>query len=519
KKYTLKEYVEKYHKDHKRAPPPGFDKWFEFAIEQGVVDFDHYDAIYEDLRPFWSINPADIRADINGLRDSPAISILTISEGNASANFAGYRISDVVEMFRNVAHLLPDMEIAINLRDQPRVLASFEELQELEQKYNSSISNEIIHVTSSDYSQSLIASHYSEKREILHQDFSGQPLFRHAFNACAPDSAVMQWKESGVNLNEIYEKYHYRGLVSNYSYSGDLCSVAPLIHDKHGFLSISPTLQKFRRLVPVFSESKTSINNDIRYPGNKYIVNAGMYGYDERHDVPWHQKKDVMMWRGITTGGVEMPDTYMKIHRNRLVDTFNGSYPGQPIGTIYCETFGFGGKPHYEDCVADTSQYLEEHADVGFYALEWCNPDPDCKFLHDLYKTLPMVPSTDQYTNKYLVDVDGHSFSARFKPFLESNSLPFKATIFREWHDSRIIPWLHFIPMDNQLDDGQKLMTYFTGMEGVIYPHQGIAERIALNGKDHANLVLKNGDINAYLVLLLLEYARLLDDNRDNIGF
>lgn len=42
---------------------------------------------------------------------------------------------------------------------------------------------------------------------------------------------------------------------------------------------------------------------------------------------------------------------------------------------------------------------------------------------------------------------------ARFRTFMLANLLPIEATIFREWHDARLVPWKHFIPTDNRFYD------------------------------------------------------------------
>jgi len=141
------------------------------------------------------------------------------------------------------------------------------------------------------------------------------------------------------------------------------------------------------------------------------------------------------------------------------------------------------------------------------------------------------ISQAEQFKFKYLVDVDGHSFSGRWRAFLESKSLGFKATIFREWHDSRLFAWRHFVPMDNRFDDIYTLLTYFVGygqpLEGhsagssAIYVarHDFEAQRIAQLSREWANKVLRRDDIEVYTFRLLLEYARIIDDNRDRIGY
>ncbi|EGY21390.1 uncharacterized protein VDAG_02914 [Verticillium dahliae VdLs.17] len=45
------------------------------------------------------------------------------------------------------------------------------------------------------------------------------------------------------------------------------------------------------------------------------------------------------------------------------------------------------------------------------------------------------------------------------------------------------------------------------------------AERIATDGKRWAETVLRREDMRLYVWRLLLEYARVMDDNRDRLAF
>ena len=118
-----------------------------------------------------------------------------------------------------------------------------------------------------------------------------------------------------------------------------------------------------------------------------------------------------------------------------------------------------------------------------------------------------------QYNYKYLPDLDGNSFSGRYRGFLGSTSLPIKATIYDEWHDSRLVPWKHFVPMDNTYIDIYGIMAYFLG------GRDETAKQIAMEGKKWTETVLRREDMQIYVFRLLLEYARLCDDNRERLGW
>ena len=91
------------------------------------------------------------------------------------------------------------------------------------------------------------------------------------------------------------------------------------------------------------------------------------------------------------------------------------------------------------------------------------------------------------------------------------------------------------MPVDNRYDDLYALLTYFIGygkpnMEHAvesqdinpqvyIMPHEKEAQKLARQGREWANKVLRRDDIEVYMFRLLLEYARISDDNRDRIGY
>lgn len=75
--------------------------------------------------------------------------------------------------------------------------------------------------------------------------------------------------------------------------------------------------------------------------------------------------------------------------------------------------------------------------------------------------------------------------------------------------------------------DFYTLLTYFIGLGSATAPHAAAyvpshdfeAKQISNWGRDWAKKVLRHEDIEIYTYRLMLEYGRLLDDNRDRIGY
>lgn len=58
---TLAQAVAEYKKRFNRDPPKGFDEWWKFIQDNDVLMVDEYNAITEDLEPFWDLPPTEFR--------------------------------------------------------------------------------------------------------------------------------------------------------------------------------------------------------------------------------------------------------------------------------------------------------------------------------------------------------------------------------------------------------------------------------------------------------------------------
>ena len=153
--------------------------------------------------------------------------------------------------------------------------------------------------------------------------------------------------------------------------------------------------------------------------------------------------------------------------------------------------------------------------------------EPDCTAQATHFS--PLAKSIDfqsHWRHKYLLDLDGAGFSGRFLPFLQSGSLPFKAALFRQWFDDRLTPWLHFVPLDVRGHGLWASLMYFTGFEGWILgkrvsvsAHEKEGKVIADAGREWADTVLRKTDMEVYMFRLLLEWGRITDDRRDELGY
>ena len=556
---SLRETVRTYRRRYGRHPPPGFKEWYKFARKRNVHNIDDFGQIMDDIRPFWAIEPKVLRnlAAHMWKDDAQGVSGIHIRNHKVvQENNGNWRSETLITLIKKFVKYLPDMDIALNRLDQPRVVVPWEDMQKLLDQENQG--RRTPPETLDEFTSSMqgLLDLDGNATETQNEDpgwfpAHGQQYMDVASLACPPESPARNTHLSTKELTEVDGLYKDRrgGLITNFNHSTDLCIVGPQIKDMHGLLFTSSSMIPTKRLVPIFGECKVNVNSDILFPANMYWKHDERYDYDNKHDIDWENKKDVMLWRGVTSGGAQNADNWRRMHRQRLVMDLNSTLLADKEVRILTEQPEKKGEyENYREY--HPSAFVGEHTDVGFVEAWGCVPD--CGFYDGVWTLKPQTSLSDQFQNKFLVDVDGHSFSGRWIAFLESKSLGFKATIFREWFDSRLFAWRHFIPMDNRYDDVYTLLTYFLGVgvdpensssnttvastdKAHVPSHSAEGKRIANQGREWAKKVLRRDDIEVcsqrplsssesnnskiYMFRLLLEYGRVIDDNRDRIGY
>lgn len=112
-----------------RHPPPGFDKWVEFArAHDAVIVEDFFDQIYHDLTPFWGVEAAKIRRQAKNFDF-----VISVRDGNATFK-SDDRDRPWMILWHNltatVAEWLPDIDVPINVMDESRVVVPWEDINE-----------------------------------------------------------------------------------------------------------------------------------------------------------------------------------------------------------------------------------------------------------------------------------------------------------------------------------------------------------------------------------------------------
>jgi hypothetical protein len=122
---TLEDAAAAYRKRRGRHPPPSFDKWYEFARQKNAIIVEEFwDQIYHDLEPFWALKPAQIRKDAREFEMR-----IEIRDHKASTRSDWFWTQIWLEMLQTIEHLLPDMDLALNPMDEPRLVVPWEDIQ------------------------------------------------------------------------------------------------------------------------------------------------------------------------------------------------------------------------------------------------------------------------------------------------------------------------------------------------------------------------------------------------------
>lgn len=343
-------------------------------------------------------------------------------------------------------------------------------------------------------------------------DFGKRQPWQLTFLACHVDSPV---RNSGGAIDQD------SGLsfVENITESKDVCQNADL-HLSQGFLASPATFLVTQSLIPIFSESKPSIFNDILYPSPWYWIKKVRPEYKANEDPDWSIKKDLLYWTGSSTGGHTTLNNWQYLHRQRL--TLKTSKDSNVNLTLLNKDPNSNIWTPYQTKWSNISHLFDIR--ITSVPEHQCEPEA-CKTMSDAFdcgvrkdgstSDIRVDSINATYLSKYVLDMDGNTFSGRFYRLLETRSAVLKQTIFKEWHDGRLIPWVHYIPVSPSGDELGEIMRFLTQEEA----GRTIGRNIAAQGRDWAKRTLRIADIELTFLRLLMEYGRLVSDERDYLGY
>lgn len=334
-------------------------------------------------------------------------------------------------------------------------------------------------------------------------------------SACAPTRPLRSFNPANTTADP-------HTFVSSHSLSMDPCQNPSLVSSQGFLLGYGAGPRPSDEIYPALSLCKTQLHADVLG-----VVHEG-WTEDVGPDPEWDTKESKVLWRGSNTGvfakkgyGSMKDGAWAKSQRMTLVamtqkttgtrSVLTPTRPGSPVG-----------EPQ-ERSYADLNSVI----DVGFTSPAVQCEAALCAKIEREYAFKPRVGKSEHNNAKYLLDVDGNGWSARFKRLMSSRSAVLKATIFPEWYADRVQEWVHYIPLRADMADLYDVTQFFLGGAGTEgdADAQGQKQRDAMGqaigeaGRDWSLNYWRHEDMVAYQFRLVLELARLLNDDRHGASY
>ncbi|GJC88510.1 beta-1,2-xylosyltransferase 1 [Colletotrichum liriopes] len=240
---------------------------------------------------------------------------------------------------------------------------------------------------------------------------------------------------------------------------------------------------------------------DILFPSPAYMEDE--FIYDEHNDVEWSKKSNNVYWAGSSTGGLASDERWKQYQRQRFVALAQNLQKPEQQKHIYLRQVN-GVIERVASSFLNSRLY-----DVAFTRIFQCERT-QCRDQKSYFNVRSWVDKNEALRSRLVFDLDGNGISGRYYKLLASKSTPLKQTLLREWHDDRLVPWVHYVPVSLGMGELPELVTYLTTTE----PGQRRAREIAEQGKDWYSNAFREVDLAIYTYRLLLELARLQDPNR-----
>ncbi|CED82150.1 Endoplasmic reticulum protein EP58, contains filamin rod domain and KDEL motif [Phaffia rhodozyma] len=484
-------YRSKYHKN----PPKGFDLWFS-AFPSKVTPH-LYQAAHDSMLPFLAYKGEVLRERLSRVDVAQTIFSMKLQNGKVTAlkgsGLDGERPRDLTDLINPIAHLLPSMEIFFNINDSPFYIAS----------------REVIDRTTYYASRGEL---WPEDDRVRHEE--GQVARANSWlSPCKQNARSLQGTTDiiltphEVKSDAVSDLHRNRSFVADFMKAIDYCE-SPELLDAHSLFigsRLAPSV-----LTPIFSTCKTIWNTDIPAIPTEATKH-------EVEDVPWEEKTiEKAFWRGLMTGSYADAKvdwrSGQRIRLHHFANPPSNSTEKVSVLELDPKTKKWMPKDHNLVSVA------EDLFDIGLVdgPVQCSATDGTCDVIAKEIKFAPRVSWASSVNwhlmYKYVIDVDGNGWSSRFRRTLLYGAVVLKSTVYSEWYSDVVIPWYHYVPLQNSYSDLIDIMTFFK-------TRPEAAKKIAAAGRQFVKEQWQWEDMQSYMLLLLLEYARVLSDDREQASW
>ncbi|KAM3559370.1 hypothetical protein MY1884_003502 [Beauveria asiatica] len=461
---SLEEAQSEYRRRYEIEPPPGFEGWYRFAVAHKSPIIDEFDMIHKQVAPFLKLSGVELQRIMDAAFYANGSELWSCEynrkEARARCNHP-HRSYDrhISSLFETVGKFagaeLPDVRVLINHLDEPTVVLPSDKTME-------------VRVT----------------------NLSRQPTWTNITQECVAHGAE--------NSHRKDERESYAlPFIKDAASAMDICR-HPEYEHLHG-LFISPVSFRLTEgMVPVLSTGAPSTMGDILVPSPAYMESEFVYDSDQEPD--FDEKTNNLYWAGSTTGGFAHDDGWRAYHRQRFVRF------AQNLGR---EQYYYLREEN-DSVERVASSFLNGRLyNVAFTRIFQCAARV-CRAQRAFFPGGAWADKDAALRSRLAFDLDGNGISGRYYKLLASGSLPLKQTLLREWHDERLVPWVHYAPVSQSLEELPELVAYLTSTAS----GRQRAKEMAGKGREWYGRAMRREDMAVYVYRLMLELARLQDLNR-----
>ena len=522
---TLSQAVSEYQRRYKRSPPPHFDVWYDMATKNGSIKLiDEFDTLMGPIQPFWGIPPNVLRERVESSFEGRRIHRFDIREHEwraKSTDTGRYAyVGEEMKTWLQLDHLrlLPDMTWAHNFWDEPRVYAPYDTVQQAMAHAFEPVPS--IPRTRETRDKEILLN-LDKKSEVGFLKLEHRDAWEAMSLACPLDSPARSPMVASSPVDDLSPRPQF---MSNKTADLDLCA-HPDLAKSHGFVLAPAAFDMTHTLFPLFSGGVPNIASDIIYPPPYTGQRLSEDGpeYDPSGDIEWHSKRPSIYWKGSSTGGWATEWNWRDLHRQRLSLKFTNASHSKAMVTLLKEPTPGASESwdSYEAPLSTMASQFDIHIAgelvLCSFPISKNHPESSGCYVekHGL-EIAELGPVEEAWAHKYVLDIDGNGYSGRFLRLLMSNSVPVKMTVFKEWINDWIIPWVHYIParQDEEFSDLPEILRFLTSERGDI-----IGKEVAVMGQKWTKQVITKESLRLWFLRLLMEYGRLVNDDRDNMNF
>lgn len=513
---SLEQAVTEYVKRYNRPPPRGFDAWYDYCIKNDIKIVDDYDQINHDIEPFFALSPRMFQDRVKALATtdhtyhiSVGPTIVPSLTGERSTHPRAKQLFNLILPL--ASHLPADIAFHISDHDLGSWILGDDQRELAMTRIRTAMKSDGTGLNAIKFLQQ------PELTRLENRKRNGHPGW---FSACPEDSPalghdrVMENRRREIDGLDPLPDPPTPAFLADPRPAFDFCQ-NPITQKLHGTMSFDFPRETVLR--PIFVLSKFSRNNEFLFPPMEAYENATTPEARKKFQ-PWEAKTiNKLFWRGSSTGdsySVRKNYDWRRSHRPRLHLMMQNETGNVDIWIKH-------GREWAEE-EWSTAKVNEYYMDVGLTGKpHQCNQaDGTCDEMAKEIKFKDRVQPEDAAKYKYVLDVDGNGWSSRLHRLMISGSVVVKNTIFPEWHHDWMTPWVHYIPMQLDYSDLYNIMAFFVGSPDGRQPgRDDLAQQIAEQGKKFAEEHWRWENMQAYMFRLLLEYSRLLADDRDAWSF